>query len=33
MNQIGPGYQAMGMTVGKTAIGGKELVVIARKKK
>ena len=33
MNQIGPGYQAMGMTVGKTALGGKELVVIARKKK
>lgn len=27
------GYQALGMTVGKTALGGEELVVIARKKK
>lgn len=27
------GYQALGMTVGKTAIGGNELVVVARKKK
>jgi hypothetical protein len=27
------GFQAMGMTVGKTALGGNELVVIARKKK
>ncbi|HJU41655.1 MAG TPA: hypothetical protein VJ691_02535 [Vicinamibacterales bacterium] len=27
------GYQALGMTVGKTALGGSELVVIARKKK
>ena len=33
-NQIGAdGYQALGMTVGKTAMGGNELVVIARKKK
>lgn len=33
-NQLGAdGYQALGMTVGKTAIGGSELVVIARKKK
>lgn len=33
-NQIGAdGYQALGMTVGKTAIGGNEIVVIARKKK
>lgn len=27
------GFQALGMTVGKTAIGGNELVVIARRKK
>ena len=27
------GYEALGMTVGKTALGGTELVVIARKKK
>jgi hypothetical protein len=27
------GFQALGMTVGKTALGGNELVVIARKKK
>lgn len=27
------GFQALGMTVGKTAMGGSELVVIARKKK
>jgi hypothetical protein len=27
------GYQALGVTVGKTALGGNELVVIARKKK
>ena len=27
------GFQALGMTVGKTALGGSELVVIARKKK
>jgi hypothetical protein len=33
-NQIGAdGFQALGMTVGKTALGGNELVVIARKKK
>ena len=33
-NQIGAdGFQALGMTVGKTALGGSELVVIARKKK
>lgn len=33
-NQIGAdGYQALGMTVGKTAIGGNEIVVIARKRK
>lgn len=33
-NDIGrDGYQALGMTVGKTALGGNELVVIARKKK
>jgi hypothetical protein len=32
--QIGrDGYEALGMTVGKTALGGSELVVIARKKK
>ena len=34
MNQLGQdGYMALGMTVGKTATGGSELVVIARKKK
>ena len=27
------GFQALGMTVGKTALGGNELVVIARRKK
>ena len=27
------GFQALGMTVGKTALGGSELVVIARKRK
>jgi hypothetical protein len=27
------GFQALGMTVGKTALGGNELVVIARKKR
>jgi hypothetical protein len=27
------GFQALGMTVGKTALGGSELVVIARKKR
>jgi len=33
-NEIGrEGFQALGMTVGKTALGGSELVVIARKKK
>jgi len=33
-NEIGKeGYQALGMTVGKTALGGRELVVIARKPK
>lgn len=33
-NEIGKdGYQALGMTVGKTALGGQEIVVIARKKK
>jgi hypothetical protein len=33
-NDIGrDGFQALGMTVGKTALGGSELVVIARKKK
>lgn len=33
-NQLGAdGFQALGMTVGKTALGGSELVVIARKKK
>ena len=32
--QVGrDGYEALGMTVGKTAFGGTELVVIARKKK
>jgi hypothetical protein len=29
----GDGYQAVGMTVGKTALGGSELVVIARKRR
>jgi hypothetical protein len=29
----GEGFQALGLTVGKTALGGAELVVIARKKK
>lgn len=29
----GAGYQAIGLTVGKTAFGGSELVVITRKKK
>jgi len=34
LNQLaGDGYSALGMTVGKTALGGNELVVIARKKK
>lgn len=33
-NELGKqGFQALGMTVGKTALGGNELVVIARKKK
>lgn len=33
-NEIGrDGFQALGMTVGKTALGGNELVVISRKKK
>lgn len=33
-HQLGAeGYQALGLTVAKTAIGGSELVVIARKKK
>lgn len=33
-NDLGrDGFQALGMTVGKTALGGNELVVIARKKK
>ena len=33
-NELGrAGYQALGMTVGKTALGGNEIVVIARKKK
>jgi hypothetical protein len=33
-NDIGrDGFEALGMTVGKTALGGNELVVIARKKK
>ncbi len=33
-NELGrDGFQALGMTVGKTALGGSELVVIARKKK
>jgi len=34
LNQLGAdGYEALGMTVGKTALGGSELVVISRKKK
>lgn len=34
LNQLGPdGFQALGMTVGKTALGGSELVVISRRKK
>lgn len=34
LGQLGAdGYQALGMTVGKTALGGNELVVIARKRK
>jgi hypothetical protein len=34
MAQVGrDGYQALGMTVGKTALGGSELVVIARKER
>ena len=34
MAEIGrDGFQALGMTVGKTALGGSELVVIARRKK
>ena len=34
LNELGrAGYSALGMTVGKTALGGSELVVIARKKK
>ena len=34
MGELGrDGFQALGMTVGKTALGGSELVVIARKKK
>jgi len=33
-NELGKdGFQALGMTVGKTLLGGSELVVIARKKK
>jgi len=33
-NDIGrDGFQALGMTVGKTALGGTEIVVIARKKR
>ncbi|HYB94735.1 MAG TPA: hypothetical protein VEC39_07165 [Vicinamibacterales bacterium] len=33
-NEIGrSGFHALGMTVGKTALGGNELVVIARKKR
>ncbi len=33
-NDLGrDGFQALGMTVGKTALGGSELVVISRKKK
>ena len=34
LSQLGrDGYSALGMTVGKTALGGNELVVMARKKK
>ncbi len=34
LSQLGrDGYSALGLTVGKTALGGSELVVIARKKK
>jgi hypothetical protein len=34
MAEVGrDGFQALGMTVGKTALGGNELVVIGRKKK
>lgn len=34
MSEIGTqGFQALGMTVGKTALGGSEVVVISRKKK
>jgi hypothetical protein len=34
INQLGgDGFSALGMTVGKTALGGNELVVITRKKK
>jgi hypothetical protein len=34
LNQLGAdGYQSLGMTVGKTALGGRELVVISRKKR
>ena len=34
LNELGrDGYSALGMTVGKTSLGGNELVVIARKKK
>lgn len=33
-NELGrDGFQALGMTVGKTVLGGNEIVVIARKKK
>jgi hypothetical protein len=33
-NELGSeGFQALGMTIGKTALGGSELVVIARKKR
>ena len=33
-NEIGrDGFQALGMTVGKTALGGSELVLISRRKK
>lgn len=32
LNQIGPaGYQVVGLTVGKTAVGGNEVVAIARR--
>jgi hypothetical protein len=34
MNELGrDGFSALGMTVGKTALGGSEFVVITRKKK